>query len=357
MLGKYRVQVPESVLAKYCVTVKPDKDEFYEVLRTRVRTVMEGRDIVASTWRRLYYVFILACVAASYVGYLRGSWVALFAYGLSSWLMGAMGHDGAHFACFHSPALNWFCGLGISLIASPLLWYHQHTYGHHSHTNDFERDPDLHHFTLTRPHVRQPHEAIHRLQAYRLYVYLQYGVVAFGEAIWIPLKLIVFQTLHGMLNVPHMSASEVAGGLAHLVAYVGMVWVYPAQCLSGAKAGVFPLLYTLQCGILFGLFSQINHLNEDSIASASTGRSWAVEQVETSANFATDSPLWFVLSNGLNYQIEHHLFPSINHEHLWMIQPTVEQTCKEFGVRYKSYDSMWAILRETAKYYRALAQP
>lgn len=48
-------------------------------------------------------------------------------------------------------------------------------------------------------------------------------------------------------------------------------------------------------------------------------------------------------------QIEHHLFPSVNHEHLPLIQPAVEQTCREFGVSYKSYDSFWGIMTETAR--------
>jgi fatty acid desaturase len=76
--------------------------------------------------------------------------------------------------------------------------------------------------------------------------------------------------------------------------------------------------------------------------------SWAREQVETSNNFCTHSKLWFILSNGLNFQvrsiarvrvlralnvhaqIEHHLFPSVNHEHLHKISPIVEATCLEF---------------------------
>ncbi len=147
---------------------------------------------------------------------------------------------------------------------------------------------------------------------------------------------------------------------------------------------MFPVVYVSICGMLFGIFSQINHLNEKSIASARGegggaekeewkeggrqgekdgrrpvsqmgGRSWAKEQVETSSNFATHSWVWFVMSNGLNYQIEHHLFPGINHEHLWRVQPVVKEACEEFGVNYKSYQSMSEIAWETAKYYRSLA--
>ncbi|CAM9355820.1 unnamed protein product, partial [Choristocarpus tenellus] len=83
-----------------------------------------------------------------------------------------------------------------------------------------------------------------------------------------------------------------------------------------------------------------------------TKDSWAAEQVETSNNFCTGSWLWSLLSNGLNYQIEHHLFPGVNHQHLPLLAPVVRKTCKEHGVRYKSFPSMWAILAETASFYR-----
>lgn len=83
--------------------------------------------------------------------------------------------------------------------------------------------------------------------------------------------------------------------------------------------------------------------------------SWAVAQVETSNNFAIDSALWHVLSNGLNLQIEHHLFPGLNHCHLHHIAPIVKTTCQEYGVRYKSYETWTDIMGATLKWLRQLA--
>lgn len=64
--------------------------------------------------------------------------------------------------------------------------------------------------------------------------------------------------------------------------------------------------------------------------------SWAVHQLRTTANFAPDYRLfsWFV--GGLNYQIEHHLFPNICHVHYRKIAPIVEQTAREFNLPYRS---------------------
>lgn len=377
ILAKHRVAVEETVLDAYCLGGGArgqgrGKDVFYETLKRRVAAAMAGVDVVASWKRRAYYLLVLLAVLISYRGFLQGHWSALLVFSLSSWLLGAMGHDGSHFACSHRPGVNRLCGLGISLIASPFLWYHQHTFAHHSFTNDFDHDPDLHHFVLTRPHARQPRGPHHALQQFRLYVLAQYAVVVFGETVWIPLKLLCFRTLHGVMAFPNIGWDGLARALAHFVLYYLLVFHAPARCLAEAgegayKAWAFPLLYVSICGMLFGVFSQINHLNEKSIAAArggsghegkkgrTGGSSWAKEQVETSSNFATHSPWWFVLSNGLNFQIEHHLFPGINHEHLWRVQPVVKEACKEFGVNYKSYESIMEIVWETAQYYKSLA--
>merc|ERR1719343_1519776 len=109
------------------------------------------------------------------------------------------------------------------------------------------------------------------------------------------------------------------------------------------------ILHMTTCGLLFAIFSQINHLNEmclqdeeesssksDTTTSEQNAKSfqetnnenqpqssnnkvwnkkssWAARQVETSNNFATHSNFWHIFSNGLNLQIEHHLFPGLNH--------------------------------------------
>jgi linoleoyl-CoA desaturase len=64
---------------------------------------------------------------------------------------------------------------------------------------------------------------------------------------------------------------------------------------------------------------------------------WALHQVATTANFAMKSRLasWFL--GGLNFQIEHHLYPRISHVHYRALSPLVAETCREFDVPYISY--------------------
>ena len=67
---------------------------------------------------------------------------------------------------------------------------------------------------------------------------------------------------------------------------------------------------------------------------------WAVHQIKTTANFAPKNKIinWFV--GGLNFQVEHHLFPRIAHVHYPAISKIVEQKCKEFDLPYHSFPTM-----------------
>ena len=88
---------------------------------------------------------------------------------LTAWCLTGVGHDGSHFSTSKNATINFIMSHCIQLIASPLIWYHQHVYAHHSHTNDFDNDPDLHHFKPLRTHPLRKWEACHILQYYASY--------------------------------------------------------------------------------------------------------------------------------------------------------------------------------------------
>ena len=84
---------------------------------------------------------------------------------------------------------------------------------------------------------------------------------------------------------------------------------------------------------------------------------WAVHQVETSVDFARDSRLLTWLLGGLNFQIEHHLFSRICHVNYPAIAPIVEQTCREFGVDYRSNETLSSALGSHYRWLRAMGRP
>ena len=58
----------------------------------------------------------------------------------------------------------------------------------------------------------------------------------------------------------------------------------------------------------------------------------------THQDFGTQNWWCGFFSGGLNMQIEHHMFPCINHCHLPALQPKVMELCKRHGVEYHHVD-------------------
>src|SRR5438045_2475254 len=64
---------------------------------------------------------------------------------------------------------------------------------------------------------------------------------------------------------------------------------------------------------------------------------WAIHQIKTTANFATKNKVVSWLVGGLNFQVEHHLFPKISHIHYPAISKIIKKACEEYGIRYIEY--------------------
>jgi len=78
--------------------------------------------------------------------------------------------------------------------------------------------------------------------------------------------------------------------------------------------------------------------------------------LKTTSNFAMKNKFisWFV--GGLNYQIEHHLFPRVSHIHYPAISKIVRQKCKEFNLPYNYYDTMAAAVASHFKVMKMLGR-
>jgi linoleoyl-CoA desaturase len=104
-------------------------------------------------------------------------------------------------------------------------------------------------------------------------------------------------------------------------------------------------------GLTLSVVFQLAHCVLEAIAAPGRSASWAECQVASSVDFARGSRVlgWYL--GGLNFQIEHHLFPQLSHVHYPGIAPLVEGTCREFGVSYHARPTFRAAL---ASHYRML---
>jgi fatty acid desaturase len=134
--------------------------------------------------------------------------------------------------------------------------------------------------------------------------------------------------------------------------FAGLVHLYGASLLvSGA--------YILSLNVWYAVFILPDH---DQIGTADNhvdgeGEDWGVVQVRNSGNFAVGGrELVCHFFGGINYQIEHHLFPSINHVHLPRIAPIVKAACEEHGVPYVVEQSVWSAFTSSLSHYQAVQE-
>ena len=93
-------------------------------------------------------------------------------------------------------------------------------------------------------------------------------------------------------------------------------------------------------GVILSVVFQLAHVVEDAEVflpdeSGTMKNTWAIHQLFTTVNFATKNKLISWLVGGLNFQIEHHLFPKISHVHYPAISKIVKETCADFKLTYK----------------------
>lgn len=92
----------------------------------------------------------------------------------------------------------------------------------------------------------------------------------------------------------------------------------------------------------------VNHIQDGLVPPINVH--WSHKQVPGSANWAAGCKISNFLSGGLNHQIEHHLFPPISYYLYPEISPIVEQTCKEFGLKYVNFKNVSQAWLEFNKY-------
>src|SRR5713101_1388355 len=310
---------------------------------------------------------LLAGFAGSYVLLVFGAqtwWQGLLLaplLGLSAAEIGFnVQHDGGHQAYSNLPWINKLMAMTLELIGgSSYLWRWKHVVLHHTYVNITGHDTDIDLGLLGRLTPHQERRRYHRWQ--HLYLWPLYGVLAIKwqlvDDFW---KLISGRISNQPFPRPTgwdlviLAAGKatfftVAFGIPLLFHPLGVVLFY---------YGVAGLVTGMALSVVF----QVAHCVEEAqfpVPRASTGRidpAWAIHQAETSVDFARRSRMVTWLVGGLNFQIEHHLFPRISHVHYPAVSRLVEETCRDFGIRYAQYESFRAGLASHFRWLRRMGK-
>jgi linoleoyl-CoA desaturase len=266
-------------------------------------------------------------------------------------------HDASHQAYSDRPWLNRLLAMSLDLVGgSSHFWRWKHVVFHHTFVNVIGYDTDINLAGLGRLTPHHPRAPVHRWQQW--YVWLLYGVMVMKWHVFDDFRL----ALNGRMGDHQVPPPH---GWRPLTIYFGGKLIFFSLAFAIPLAfhplWVVVAVYALTAsvvGLVLGAVFQLAHCVEDADfpLDRTPGRidkAWAVHQIETSVDFARDNRAATWLLGGLNFQIEHHLFPRICHVNYAAIAPVVEKTCQEFGVRYHRSPTVLAALRS---HYRWLSR-
>jgi linoleoyl-CoA desaturase len=252
-------------------------------------------------------------------------------------------HDANHGAYSKKTWINNLLGYSLNLVGGHSTnWKVQHNVLHHTYTNVHDVDEDISPRGVLRLAPESDWKSIHRFQ--HIYAWFLYGLMTL---VWIFTKD-VFRLVKyhqtGLLKKQKTTVlREVMILVITKVVYFSYIIVVPMVVLNLSFLSVFLgfLLMHYIAGFILAIIFQPAHVVEGTeypVADENLNleNNWAIHQLHTTTNFGQKHKLFSWYVGGLNYQVEHHLFPNICHVHYRKLSEIVAQTATEFGLQYKT---------------------
>ena len=338
-----------------------DRPEFFNVLRKKVNKHFKENNLskYANFNMKFKTVFMLCLYFVPLLLMITGV-VSWFWPVMLMWLLMGLGmsgialtvmHDANHGSYSKNQKVNNVLGYLVNFLgAYHVNWKIQHNVLHHSFTNVDGFDEDIHNSVL-RFSPNQQRRGIYRFQVY--YAPFFYGIMTLYWLISKDFEALVRYNKKNLLEKQGITLKKaVAQVIFNKTWYLALTVVLPMividlpwwQILLGFLSMHFI------CGLLLTLIFQAAHVVEETDFyvtddNGSVENNWAIHQMRTTTNFANGSAIFTWLIGGLNYQIEHHLFPNICHVHYKKISSIVKETAKEFSVPYLHHKTYFGALK------------
>jgi linoleoyl-CoA desaturase len=346
--------------------------DFFHVLNERVSQFFEENQLSRTGDYRLYlktfvmYALFLGPLVLVMTLPMPG-WAVLIAYAVMGLGVSGIGlcvmHDANHGSFARSKFMNKLFGYSMNAIGgSSFTWHIQHNVLHHTFTNIYSLDEDIH----DKPFIRLSPSGIwkkyHRFQ--HIYAFFLYSLATIS---WLGFKdfkqLREYNRTGATREYGFNPTKETIIMIVSKVLFVAFVLVLPivfGAPLWAVLTG-FVLMHLIS-GLYITTVFQLAHVVEDTqdFSAPTSGRmenTWAIHQLATTSNFACDNPFLTWMVGGLNHQVEHHLFPGISHVHYPRISKIVRQTAREFNVPYYEHKRLYQAIRSHARQLKALGHP
>jgi linoleoyl-CoA desaturase len=349
--------------------------QFFSTLRSRVDEYFKTNKIsknanakmVAKTVIMLsIYIIPFALMISNLIVF--NAWMILGLYVVMGIGMAGVGfsimHDANHGSYSRNPKVNKVLSFTMYMLGgSPLNWQIQHNVLHHTYTNISGKDEDIDApIWLLRFSPHSPHYKIQKYQ--HLYAWAFYSLITIMWSVTKDFNQVSRYNKMGLLKVKNTEyKKEITRLIIAKVLYYAIIFALPL-IFTNAAWWVILLGYAcmhLVCGLIISTVFQCAHVVPEMEfpvpdSNGNIEDDWAVHQLKTTANFARNNRIlsWFV--GGLNFQVEHHLFPTICHVHYKDISKIVKATANEFNIPYMEIKSFREAILLHAKELKMLGQ-
>ena len=351
------------------LTFNPDK-EFLTELHHSVNEYFRstGRPQKGGWQVCLKAATILACFFTAYVMlvfFAQTIWLGLAFAILLSLLITAIGfniqHDGGHRAFSQHLWVNRLAAMTMDMVgASSYVWHQKHAILHHNYVNITGYDPDIDLGGLGRFSPHQEWSWFYHWQ--HRYVWFLYGVMV--------IKWHLFDDFRNVISgrIYHHRMPRPKGWNLFIFTFGKIVFFTLAFGLPMLYHSLWAVLFfyavvTLVMGVPLSAVFQLPHctaLADFPLPAQETNQmknSWAVHQAQVTVGFDRHSPVKTWLLGGLNFHLEHHLFPGICHVNYPAVTKIVEETCRKFGVKYAEHRTFWTGLKEHYRWLQKMGIP
>ena len=270
-------------------------------------------------------------------------------------------HDGGHQAFSDRPWINKLMAMSLDLIGgSSYFWHWKHAVLHHTYVNISGHDTDIDLGVLGRLSPQDPRLKFHRWQHF--YLWGLYGFLAIKWH-WFDDYRDLMVGRMGEHRVPRPTGWDLVLFVLSKLMFVCLALVIPLCFHSVGAVLLFYAVTAAVAGIVLSVVFQLAHAvgeaafpvpREDTRC---IENEWAIHQVDTTVDFARRSKVVAWLLGGLNFQVEHHLFPRICHIHYPALSPLVEATCRDLGIQFHEHRSFWAGVASHYRWLREMGLP
>ena len=328
---------------------KDHNEEFYKVLKQRVSNYFKTSNTSRhGDYRMVFKTIVMLAsylVPFSMLFVLENSFLLFMMWFIMGFGMAGIGlsimHDANHGAYSKNQTVNKAIGYIITLIGGhDVNWRIQHNVLHHTYTNITGMDEDVDPGKTMRFSPHKPRLAAHKYQ--HIYAWFLYGMMTVLWSTTKDFKQITRYNKLELLKTQNVSFAKslsilIFAKIVYFAVTLGLPLYFSALPVWGTLLSFF-MMHVI-CGVTLGAIFQPAHCIPSSNYpmpddSGNIEADWAVNQLYNTANFAPGARLFSWYVGGLNYQVEHHLFPNICHIHYRKISEIVRDTAMEYNLQY-----------------------